>query len=85
MFQWEKLKGRELSSWADLRRHLSIGRKAYQDTVESIVEIPLDTPLSRVGEYVKILIDPLFEVFDGFEISQGVVDDLTNKLLNRKL
>lgn len=84
-FEWDKLKGRELSSWADWNRYISGGRKAYQDKAISSVEVPLDTPLSRLGEYVKNVIDPLFEVFNGFEIGQNVVDDLTNKLINRRL
>jgi hypothetical protein len=84
-FGWDKLKDREIGSWADFRRYILPGRKAYQDNVQSSVEIPLDSPLSRVGDYVKILVDPLFEVFDGIEISQGVVDDLTDRLLNRRL
>ena len=79
------MKGRELSSWADQRRYISRGRRAYKNEVSSYIEVPLNTPLSRLGEYEKKLIDPLFEAFDDFEISQDVVNDLTNRLINRKL
>ena len=85
LFGWNKLKGRKLSSWADRRRYISGRRIAHQNEVRSTIEVPLNTPLSRLGEYEKKLIDPLFEVFDGYEISQDIVDDLTNRLINRKL
>ncbi len=85
LFKWSRLKGRVLSSWANPGRYLSSDRTAYQDEVFAYLEMPLDLPISRLGEYVKKAIDPLFEVFDGFEIGQSVVDDLTNQLINRRL
>jgi len=84
-FAWNGLNGRELSSWANRGRFVSIDRKAYQDEVQITIDIPLDIPSSRISEFVKKVIDPLFELFDGFEISQSVVDDLTNRLLERRL
>lgn len=85
MFTWDKLKGRLLSAWANPRRHSPIARVSYQDQVCTTVEVPLDTPLSRLGEYVKTAIDPLFEGFNDFVISQAVVDELVTKLVNRRL
>jgi len=84
-FGWSKLKGRELSSWANQGRYIATDRIAYQDEVQAIIEVPLDIPSSRIGEYVKRIVDPLFEVFNGYEISQTIVDDLTSRLLERRL
>lgn len=84
-FRWNRLQNRDLSSWANPSRYLSGGRVAYQNEVLAYAEIPLNTPLSRIGEYSKQVIDPLFEVFDGFEISQDVIDDLAQRLINRRL
>ncbi len=83
-FQWARLQGRELVSWANPNRNIWPGRTAYQDEVVSSVQIPLDTPLSALSEFVFQITEPLLQVFDGFTISKPVVEDLTNKLIQRK-
>ncbi|MGQ0619496.1 MAG: AlbA family DNA-binding domain-containing protein [Panacagrimonas sp.] len=83
-FRWSKLKGRELASWAEPARYVS-PRKSYQDQVISYVAIPLDTPHSSLGDYVHRAVGPVFEVFNGFTIGKGVVDEMTAKLINRRL
>ncbi len=84
-FKWTKLQDRELVSWSNSNRYMSPGQTAYQDEVISFVQIPLDTPLSALSEFVYQIIEPLFQVFDGFSLSMTVVEDLTNKLIQRKL
>jgi hypothetical protein len=84
-FRWTKLQGRELTSWIRPERHIFPGRIAYQDEVLAFVNIPLDTPLSVLGAFVHQAIQPLFEAFDGFELSSDVVEDLTQRLIERKL
>ncbi len=84
-FGWNRLNGRELSSWANPLRFIRGGGKAYENEVRSYVEVPLNAPLSRLSEFVKTVIDPLFEVFNGFVISQTAVDDMTQRLINRRL
>ncbi|MGO9954327.1 MAG: ATP-binding protein, partial [Dissulfurispiraceae bacterium] len=84
-FKWSKLRGRKLSSWANPGRIISHGRSAYQDDVLSFVEVPLETPLSALGDYVNKVVQPLFEIFDGFSLSKDVVEDLTQRLIQRKL
>lgn len=83
-FSWDKLKDRTLGHWANPERYIPGGKIAYQDSVQSTLEIPLDTPESRIPEYVKILIDPLFEVFKGFAISQEAVNGLVTNMLGRR-
>lgn len=84
-FRWSGLSGRELSSWAQPGSYISPGRKAYQDDVIAYVNVPLDTPLSALGEYVNQVIQPLLEVFDGFFLGKEEVEDFTRRLIERRL
>ncbi|MBI4092469.1 MAG: ATP-binding protein [Candidatus Kerfeldbacteria bacterium] len=84
-FRWTRLRGRELTSWVKPERHISGGRHAYQDEVLTCVNIPLDTPLSAIAEFVDQVLQPLFEVFDGFSLGKNVIEDLTRRLVERKL
>jgi hypothetical protein len=84
-FRWTRLKGRQLTSWANPARYISPSRDAYQDEVLSFIDIPLETPLSALGEYVHRATQPLFEIFDGFTLSKEVTDDLTRRLVERRL
>lgn len=84
-FKWTKLQGRELISWVNPERYIGPGRTAYQDEVVSFVHVPLDTPLSALPEFVYQVTEPLFQVFDGFALNKKIVEDLTNKVIERKL
>lgn len=85
IFGWNRLKGRTLTSWVDPGRYIYGGRNAYEDEVRSYVEVPLNAPLSRLGEFTKAAIDPLFLIFDGYEIGEKVVNDMADRLTNRRL
>lgn len=84
-FRWTKLKGRELSSWVQRDRFISRGRHAYQDEVVSFTDVPLETPLSALNEFVSEVVQPLFEVFDGLALSNNVIDELTRRVVERRL
>lgn len=84
-FKWTKLHRRKLVSWADRARYISPRGLAYQDEVLTFVNVPLETPLSALGDYVKRVVDPLFEIFDGFYLSNEVIEDLTQRTVQRKL
>jgi len=83
-FKWSKLWGRKLVSWANPGRYISPGRTAYQDEVFMHIHVPLETPLSALGEFVNRVVQPLFEIFDGFVLGKDVVEDLTRRLIERK-
>jgi hypothetical protein len=85
IFKWTKIKGRELSSWANIDRVIFPGKIAYQDEVTSQVSIPLETPSSAVAEYVHSITAPLFAVFNGMEFVFSVTEDLTKRLIERRL
>ena len=83
-FQWTNLRGRELTSWVEPARYIPPGEPAYQDAVTTFIEVPLETPLSALGEFVNQAVRPLFEAFDGFVLSKDVkdvVEDLTRNTL----
>ena len=84
-FRWTRLQGRQLDSWIEPRHHISPGSSAHQDEVTAFVEMPLETPLSALGEFVNQAVKPLFEVFDGFALSKDVVEDLTRKVIEKRL
>ena len=84
-FRWTRLKDRELTSWVKPERYVSSGRHAYQDEVLAFVTVPLETPLSAIGDFVNQAVRRLFEAFDGFSLSKEVVDELTQRLLKRNL
>jgi hypothetical protein len=85
-FKWTKLQGRQLPTlWAQFARDTFPGHSAYQDEVFSFVEIPLDTPLSALGNYVDLAVMRLFQVFNGYVLNSNDVEDLTRRLIERKL
>ena len=83
-FRWTTLKERSLVSWVDPRRSLLPQRPAYQDQVIVLVSVSLQTPLSALGEIVNQVVQPLFEIFDGFVLSKNVVEELTRGVLETR-
>jgi hypothetical protein len=84
-FRWTGLRGRQLDSWANRERYISPGRRAHQDIVISTVMIPADVSVSGLDVFVAQVLAPLFEVFDGFVLGQTVYEDLTKRLIERRL
>jgi len=84
-FRWTKLKDRELSAWANPERLMPHGRKAYQDMVESEIIVPLDLSPSALPATVQQVIQPLHQVFGGFELGLTAVENLVGRLLARRL
>jgi len=85
MFRWTGLKNRILTSWADRGRYIT-PRATRQDTVTSpTITVPIDTPPSALAGYVAMAVRPLHEAFDGFILSATVIEDLIDRLLNRRL
>lgn len=83
LFRWEKLRGRKLDAWADRRAYFSPGREAFDQQVESFVEVAVATPAAAVAPAVGDAVAPLMRVFDGFEISSKAVEQQVQRLLER--
>jgi len=84
-FKWTHLRGRTLTSWVQPERYISPYREAYQDEVITYASLPLKTPLLALSEYVNQCVQPLFQIFDGFELGTQIVEDLTQRLIERRL
>ncbi len=83
-FRWSGLRGRYLSSWTDPARFVSARQESRQDVVESPpLAVPLDTPASALGHFVREATADLFAAFGGFEPGPGVTEALADKLLAR--
>jgi hypothetical protein len=84
-FRWTGLKDRILSNWAQPLRVLSPGRRAYKDSAFSFLDVPLNTPTSALHTFVQTATTPLYEAFDEFALDTRVIEDMVNRLLERRL
>jgi len=84
LFRWSRLRNRILTSWVEPSYWISRGYKAYQDEVISYLSVPLETPPSAIFEHVYKAISPLYEVFNGFQLSKSVVEKIVNEMIERK-
>lgn len=83
-FRWTRLLKRHLTRWPELGEHMLSNRVSHQDEVISTVALPLDTALSSLAPFVYKAVKPLYEVFNGFDIGIGAVDEFVTKLLQRR-
>lgn len=83
-FTWQSLRGRELASWANRNRDIDDGRVSRQDTVSTVIRVPLETPDSAVGPHVQAATAPLFRAFSGTEFIPRIYEDLTSQALERR-
>ena len=84
-FRWTGLKGRLLASWASPERDIANYVPAHDDTALSIVDVSVDTPYSAISPFVSKAVGPLFEIFGGLVVSDSVIEDLTRRLVERRL
>jgi hypothetical protein len=83
LFKWTRLSGRRLISWREYRWDTNRG-KSSQDTVESFVQVPLDTPESAISGYVAQVLGRLFEVFDAAKVDEASIAHEVNRALKQK-
>ncbi|WP_342068916.1 AlbA family DNA-binding domain-containing protein [Yoonia algicola] len=84
-FRWTGLKGRTLSSWANPERFLSGHSTARQDMVTVRVSVPLISAPETITDQTHTVVNQLFNVFDGFDLSRAIVEDFVDRLLERRL
>lgn len=83
MFRWNGLRGRHIDHWLD-NGFFSPRWEARDDTVESYVEVPADTPASSIAPYVQRATLRLLGTFAGFELKSDAIEDEVKRLLKRK-
>lgn len=84
-FRWQKLSGRELSSWANPEIHISGNHIAHDNEANSFIEIPLDTPPSSLAPYVEKILNQLFVLFGGYTLSPTAYEKWVQRLIERRL
>ncbi len=84
-FKFDSLRGRTLSNWANPERYISARNAARQDTVTADFDLQLDAPLQTTVEGTHIVANSVFRLFDGFELSRKVTEDLVTRLVQRRL
>ena len=58
---------------------------AVDDTVETFVELPLDTPASAIAPYVETVVNDLFARFDGYHMRIDAIEEWVKRLIERRL
>lgn len=73
------LKGRELTAVGN--RWMHRGRTTTVDVVDAEIATTLSDLQARLPQHVKALLDPLFVVFDFFEVGQKAYEDIVNNFI----
>lgn len=85
-FRWHGLSGRQLQSWANPFLHGNFdGGTAVDDTVETFVELSLDTPLAALHQFVYTATRKLYVAFNGAALPPSTVEELANQILERRI
>lgn len=84
-FRWTRLSGRELSSWAFPMSSVRPGHTAHDASVDTFVELPLDTPVSAIASYVQQATRDLFVLFDGYTFPIEALEHWVQRLIERRL
>jgi hypothetical protein len=78
------LKNRLLVS-SSFSRDLSYERKSVEDEVYTEIDTTLEKIESELPNHVEAFIKPLFILFDYFELSRPVIEDIVNKFVEGKV
>jgi hypothetical protein len=81
--RWTKLHGRTLASWANHEAYISPRGKASDDIAMGYTQLRSDTPPNAIAPAVQELVQPLFVLFDGFEMPRQSVEGWVQRLLER--
>lgn len=82
MFRWNRLRGRHIDHWLDQGSY-SRNKVTREDSIESYVEVPADTPASSIAPYVQRATSKPFGSFAGFELKPDAIETEVNRLLKR--
>jgi hypothetical protein len=81
-FRLSGLKGRTICCWVEPGRRLIQHVKAEDSEVTSKCSIPLEIPQSALWQSVKVLTQPVFDIF-GSGVGDSIIEEITNETLNR--
>ncbi len=84
-FRWRGLQGRILASSSEPDRMLRQQRTSHDDEVTATIEMPADAPESAVPSQVHQIVRQLFLAFQGYELPQPVIEEISSKVLKRRM
>ena len=84
-FRWTGLRGRILDSWANPDRFLDYERTSQQDSVCHVYQLDVSTSSSAIPAFINKVANDVFKLFEGFEITNEVTEDLVRRLIERRL
>ncbi|ADI85228.1 helix-turn-helix domain-containing protein [Geobacter sulfurreducens] len=79
-----RLEGRQLTCWTS-GRQIYGDYKSFQDDYSVSIDIPTDTPKTMIAEHVYKITVPVFALFNGCEISKGIVSEIVEEMLSRRM
>jgi hypothetical protein len=82
-FRWTALADRQLGCWANPELSSPTTGQAHDDTVETMVEIPLMTPANALAPYVSRVVRDLFALFDGYIMPDATIEYWVRRLMTR--
>jgi len=84
-FRWRALRGRVLRSWSEPGRFLRRQASAYDDIVTTHIQVPSDVSESAIPSHVDGAVHPLFLAFEGYDLSQRVIEEIAAEVLRRRM
>lgn len=81
--EWTGLRGRVLKA-LEGRRYIGRSLVSHQDTVTTSVEVEADAVSDALPELVKPLLDPLYEIFDFFQVPPMFYAEVVAELRGRR-
>jgi hypothetical protein len=76
--------GRTLITWSDPSDLFWNHGPSHQEIVFSVVEVPLEAAESALFQYTHQATVSLYEIFDGFEMTPQLVENIINKTFRRR-
>jgi len=83
-FQWNKLAGRRLESWADPYCPFVGGGTAHDDEAVTFVDVTVDMAPSALAPVVDRATRGLFALFDGYRVKTQLIGDTVRRVLERR-
>ena len=68
-----------------MRGYDGYGGMSHSDAAEAFVRVPLEVSHSALAPHVAEAVGPLFALFDGYVLSQEIIEKYERKMIERKM
>jgi hypothetical protein len=83
LFKWTGLEKRKLEAWSDWNRFISSWDPSYVNSEEGFVQFRCDTPINSIAPLIQKATDSMLASFGGHSLSEGVIEKIVQKVLER--